>query len=96
MAVDERFEFCGQELTFTDTVVYLGHTLSCDLSDSEDIENKTKDFIRCANCLLANCGVCSSAVKSCLLQFFCMSFYGAALWTLASLNSNYLRQYFAT
>ena len=84
VVVDERFEFCGQELTFTDTVVYLGHTLSCDLSDSEDIENKTKDFIRCDNCLLANCGVCSSAVKSCLLQFFCTSFYSAALWRSAS------------
>ena len=61
---------------------HLGHTLSCDLSDSEDIENKT-DFIRCANCLLANFGVCSPAVKSCLLQFFCTSFYGAALWRMA-------------
>ena len=74
VVVDERFEFCGQELTFTDTVVHLGHTLSCNLSDSEDIENKTKDFIRRANCLLANFGVCSPAVKSCLLQFFCTSF----------------------
>ena len=59
---DEQFEFCGQELTFTDTVVHLRQTLSCDLSDSEDIENKTKDFIRHANCLLANFGVCSPAV----------------------------------
>ena len=57
VVVDERFEFCGQKLTFTDIVVHLGHTLSCDLSDSEDIENKTKDFIRSANCLLANFGV---------------------------------------
>ena len=96
MVVDERFEFCGQELTFTDTVVHLGHTLSCDLSDSEGIENKTKDFIRRANCLLANFGVCSPTVKSCLLQFFCTSFYGAALWRLAIwhvLKSNYLRQH---
>ena len=57
VVVDERFEFCGQELTFTDIVVHLGHTLSCNLSGSEDIENKTKDFIRSANCLLANFGV---------------------------------------
>ena len=83
VVVDERFEFCGQELTFTDAVVHLGHTLFCDLSDSEDTENKTKDFIRRANCPLANFGVCSPAVKSCLLQFFCTSFYSATLWTLA-------------
>ena len=75
VVVDERFEFCGQELTFTDTVVHLGHTLFCDLSDSEDTENKTKDFIRRANCLLANFGVCSPTVKSCLLQFFCTSLW---------------------
>ena len=25
VVVDEQFEFCGQELTFTDTVVHLGH-----------------------------------------------------------------------
>jgi len=83
VVVDEKFEFCGQELTFTDIVVHLGHTLSCDLSDSEDIENKTRDFIRRANCLLANFEVCSSVVKLRLLQSFCTSFYGAALWRLA-------------
>ena len=77
------------QLTFVDTVVHLGHTLSSNLSDSEDIEIKTKDFIRRANCLLLNFGVCSAAVKSTLLQSFCMSFYGAALWKLAcpELNS---------
>ena len=45
VVVDEKFEFCGQELTITDIVVHLRHTLSCDLSDSEDIENKTKDLL---------------------------------------------------
>ena len=50
------------------------------ISDIEDTENKMKDFIRRTNCLLANFGVCCSAVKSCLLQF--ASFYGAALWRL--------------
>ena len=79
MVADERFEFCGQELTFPDNV----DTLSCDRFDYKDVENKTKDSIRRANCLLANFVVCSSAVKSCLLQFFCTFFYGAALWRLA-------------
>ena len=52
-------------LTFVDTVVHLGHTLSCNLSDSEDIEIKTQDFIQRANRLLLNFGVCSvDAVKA--------------------------------
>ena len=80
--IEDVVEFCGVQLTFVDTAVHLGHSLSC-LSDSEDIEIKTKDFIRRANCLLLNFGVCSAAVKSTLLQSFCMSFYGAALWKLA-------------
>lgn len=70
------------QLTFVDTVAHLGHTLSCNLSDSEDIEIKTKDFNRHANCLVLNFGVCSAAVKSKLLQSFRMSFYGAALWKI--------------
>ena len=81
--VEDVVEFCGVQLTFVDTVVHLGHTLSCNLSDSEEIEIKTKDFIRRANCLLLNFGVCSAAVKSMLLQSFCMSFYGAALWKVS-------------
>ena len=93
VVVDEWFGFCGEELTFTDTVVHLGHTLSCGFSDSEDIENKTKDFIRHANCLLANFGVCSPAVNSCLLQFFCTSFYMLPCGDWHVLNSNYLRLY---
>ena len=56
------------QLTFVDTVVHLGHTLSYNLSDSEEIEIKPKDLIRRANCLLLNFGVCSAAVKSTLLQ----------------------------
>ena len=42
-----------------------------------------KIFIRRANCLLLNFGVCSAVMKSTLLQSFCMSFNGAALWKLA-------------
>ena len=56
--------------------------LSCDLSDSIDIEMKTKEFIRCANCLHLNFGMCSPAVKSSLLRSFCMSFYATALWRM--------------
>ena len=62
---------------------WAGHTLSCNLTHSEDIEIKTKDFIRCANCLLLNFGVCSAAVKSTLLPSFCKFLYGAALRKLA-------------
>ena len=83
IVVDDCIEFCGQKLCFSDSVSHLGHILSCYLSDSSDIENKTKKFIRCANCLQLNFGMCSPAVKSYLLRSFCMSFYGAVLWRMA-------------
>ena len=38
--IEDVIEFCGVQLTFVDTVVHLGHALSCNLSDSEDIEIK--------------------------------------------------------
>jgi len=44
--VDDCIEFCGQKQCFSDSVSHLGHIFSCDLSD---LENKTKEFIWCAN-----------------------------------------------
>ena len=84
IVVDDYIKFCGQKLNFSESVCHLGHMLSCDLSDSIQtvIEMKTKEFIRCANCLHLNFGMCSPAVKSSLLRSFCMSFYGAALWRM--------------
>ena len=49
IVVDDCIEFCGQKLNFSDLVCHLDHMLACDLSDSIDIEMKTKEFIRCAN-----------------------------------------------
>ncbi len=48
--------FCGQPLHFSDTVVHLGHTLSCDLSDTADVVQKTRTFSRQANSVLLNFG----------------------------------------
>ena len=48
----EDGEFCGVQLTFVDTVLHLGHTMSSNLTDSEDTGIKTKNFVRRGNCLL--------------------------------------------
>ena len=82
IVVDDCIKFCGQKLNFSDSVCHLGHMLSCDLSDSIDIEMKIKEFIRCANCLYLNFGMCSPAVKPSFFWSFCMSFYGGALWRI--------------
>ena len=82
IVVDDCIKFCGQKLNFSDSVCHLGHMLSCDPSDSIDIEMKIKEFIRCANCLYLNLGMCSPAVKPSFFWSFCMSFYGGALWRI--------------
>ena len=46
------FYFCGQQLSFLDTVSHLGH-LHHNLSNVQDIIFKLRDIVRKANCLFA-------------------------------------------
>jgi len=47
IVVNDCIELYGKNLCFFDTVSHLGHNLSCDLSDSADIEKKTKVYLVC-------------------------------------------------
>ena len=49
-----RIVFCGEQLVFLNTVCHLGHHLSYNLSDDEDINRKCHDFLKKANILLVN------------------------------------------
>ena len=85
--IEDVVEFCGVQLTLVDTVIYLGHTLSCNFSESEDIEIKTKDCIRRANCLLLNFGVFSlQSSLRCFSHFVCL-FMGLPYGNWHVLNS---------
>ena len=48
------FTFCGQQLSFVDTVICLGHLLHYNLSHVPDINHKLRDMVKKANCLLAS------------------------------------------
>ena len=69
IVVDDSIEFCEQKFCFSDSVNHLGHILSCNLSDSADIENKTKEYIRCAICLQLNLGMCSPIVSTRIILY---------------------------
>ena len=43
--------FCGDNLKLNKLVLHVGHILSADLSDDEDIVAKRKDICRKANCM---------------------------------------------
>ena len=79
-AISPRFTFLGQSLSLRNSVNHLGHILTHNLSDSEDISSITKDLCRKANCMLHLFACCDPLVKTRLFSSFCLSLYGAALW----------------
>ena len=80
--VDPSFTFCGQSLPLSDSVLHLGNTLHCTLSDKEDIRLKTMAFLRKANSVLFRFSFADRHIKMRLFQAFCSSFYGCSLWRL--------------
>ena len=77
-----RFNFCSQQLSFSDTVTHLGH-LHYNLSDVPDINHKLRDMVKKANCLLASFPRVGPIILTRLFQSSCLSLYGSALWTLS-------------
>ena len=81
---DGMFCFFGQILSFSDCVHHLGHVLSFNLDDSEDINRVSMDMSRKANYLLHSFKSCSPLVKTFLFTSHCLSLYGAVSWFLCS------------
>ncbi len=78
-----RVLFCGQLLQFTDTVTHLGHHLSYNLNDAQDIYHKMCDMVKKANCLFATFPRVGPYVLTRLFQTYCLSLYGSSLWFLS-------------
>ena len=78
------FLFAGQSLKLADRACHLGHILSSDLSDTDDILRVQTDMCRRANCLLSTFYAANPAIKTLLFRSFCLSLYGSALWRLSS------------
>ena len=74
--------FCNQLLPFSDSVCHLGHTLKFNLSDDDDVLIRSRDLVKKANHLLVSFAGIGPGILTRLFQCFCLSFYGAALWTL--------------
>ena len=74
-SVDSPLNFCflGQRLCFSQSIVHLGHILSHDLSDREDIVSIKKDLCRKANCLLHIFSSCNPHINlSCFNLSVCL------------------------
>ena len=77
-------EFNGVKLNFSDTVLHLGHLISFDLNDQEDIVRATKDINRKANSMMCFFGFSDPIVLTYLFKTYCLPLYGCILWSLSS------------
>ena len=77
-------QFCGQQLSFIDTVTHLGHLLNYNLSDAPDINHKLRDMVRKANYVLVTFPSVGPLILTRLFQSYCLSLYGSCLWSLSS------------
>ena len=70
----------GLPLQWTESVKYLGVSLSTDLGDKAEIESQLRNFYARSNYLIRKFYFCTHATKLLLFQSFCTSFYLSHLW----------------
>ena len=75
--------FYDKPLSLVHSATHLGHTLTSDLSDDLDIQEKTKDMIKKANYMLYTFSCCDKSTRTHLLQSYCLSLSGRALLALS-------------
>ena len=78
-------------LHFVDKVSHLGHILTFNLHDKDDIIRGTNDLNRKANCILSSFKFVDPAIKTLLLKSFSLSLYGCVLWSLSSPDINIIQ-----
>ena len=62
------------------TFTYLGHVITCDRKDNEDISRQCRSIYARGNMLIRNFSKCSINVKVLLFKTYCTSLYTAQLW----------------
>ena len=77
------FTIGSTPVAFTDKIKYLGHIITEDLADDDDIERQNRVLFRQGNVLLRKFHMCSTNVKLTLFRTHCSSMYCAHLcWNL--------------
>ena len=76
--------FNNLELQYQKQVSHLGHILTYNLDDRQDVIRAIKDLHRKANCVLYKFSAADPFIKSYLLKSYCLSLYGCSLWSLSS------------
>lgn len=67
-------------LKVVDRVKYLGHILTCDLSDDMDVDRERRALAVRSNMLIRRFARCTHEVKITLFKAYSQSFYSSSLW----------------
>ena len=80
---------CGSVLEYVQKFTYLGHVITDDFSDDDDIKKETRNLCARGNALIRIFHFANFDVKARLFVTYCYTFYCSSLWTnfrLAPLN----------
>jgi hypothetical protein len=75
-------------IEFVDHFVHLGHVITNQLTDSDDILKRRHEFVGQVNNVLCFFSKLKSCVIHKLFQSYCMSMYGCELWLLSNTHIN--------
>ena len=84
--VNPSVTLSGDKLRFVERFKYLGHFLSCTLSDDLDIGRQYRGLCARANMLRRNFFYCSNDVKTLLFKTYCTCLYTVHLWITYSVQ----------
>jgi hypothetical protein len=70
----------GHSLNVVDKFKYLGHVVTADLKDDDDIERERRALSVRANMIARRFAHCSTEVKLSLFRAYCTCFYTCSLW----------------
>jgi hypothetical protein len=76
----DNFVLCNDKLKFVTSFTYLGHLITDDLSDDDDMMKQLGLLYGRTNMLIRKFTKCSVPVKKRLFKTYCISFFGMALW----------------
>ena len=84
-----NFKLCNENLTEVKEVKYLGHTITNDGKDDQDILNACSKLYAQGNSLVRKFHMCTEKVKVKLFVTYCSQFYCAHLWKFNKSDKKY-------
>ena len=79
---DVKFTINGSDIESVESWLHLGHIITRDMDDANDIDRCRHKLIGQVNNVLCSFRQVDSVVKITLLKSYCLSLYGCELWNL--------------